>query len=252
MSRKKDSIAKHRDPIYIGTSGWSYRSWRGTFYDASESPSDYLEFYARHFATVEVNNTFYRLPEIKTIKSWRDTVPADFIFAIKASQFITHMKRLRDPEQPLRQLFDRIEPLGDRLGPILFQCPPRWHKNVDRLETFLRQLSRDHRYAFEFRDPTWFDREVYDLLSQHDVALCVYDMGGKRSPMETTADIVYVRFHRPAGEDTWAYDRDALTELANDIGSWVDAGLSVYCYFNNDPGGAAPRNAQELLELLGL
>jgi uncharacterized protein YecE (DUF72 family) len=241
----------HRDCIHIGTSGWSYRSWRGTFYDAAVSPQDHLAFYARHFTTVEVNNTFYRLPDRETVKSWRDTVPAGFTFAIKASRFITHMKRLRDPEHHIPLLFDRIEPLGDRLGPILFQCPPRWHKNLDRLGAFLRQLPRDHRYAFEFRDPAWFDREVYDLLSKHHVALCVYDMAGKRSPMVTTSDIVYVRFHRPAGADRWAYDRNALAELADDIASWVDKGLSVYCYFNNDPGGAAPRNAQELLELLG-
>lgn len=250
MNGRKTSIARHRDRVHVGTSGWSYRSWRGPFYPPSESPREDLAFYARHFSTAEVNNTFYRLPSIETVRSWRDTVPADFIFAIKASRYITHMKRLSDPEQPLALLFERIQPLGDRLGPILFQCPPRWHKNVDRLGAFLQHLPRDHRYAFEFRDPTWFDREVYDLLSAHQVALCMYDLAGQRSPMVMTTDMVYVRFHRPARDDTWAYDRDALVKLAEDITFWVNDGRSVYCYFNNDPGGAAPRNAQELLELL--
>jgi uncharacterized protein YecE (DUF72 family) len=252
MNGTRTSIAEHRGLIHIGTSGWSYRDWRGTFYDPSAPPRDHLAFYARHFTTVEVNNTFYRLPKIETLQSWRDTVPANFIFAIKASRYMTHMKRLSDPEQSISRFFDRIEALGDRLGPILFQCPPRWHINVDRLEAFLRQLPRDHRYAFEFRDPTWFDREVYYLLSQHRVAFCVYDLAGTQSPMVTTTDMVYVRFHRPAGKDTWEYDRDTLVGWAESIVTWVDAGLSIYCYFNNDPGGAAPQNAQDLLELLGI
>jgi uncharacterized protein YecE (DUF72 family) len=252
MNATRSSIPNHRNCVHVGTSGWSYRSWRGSFYVESVSPRDELAFYARHFSTVEVNNSFYRLPTRETVKSWRDTVPDDFIFAIKASRFITHMKRLRDPEQPISLLFDRIVVLGYRLGPILFQLPPRWHKNTERLEAFLNELPRDHRYAFEFRDPTWFDQEVYDLLSKHRAALCIYDMAGTRSPMVTTADFVYVRFHRPAGEDTWTYDRATLAEWADLIKSWVESGRSVYCYFNNDPGGAAPTNAQELRELLGL
>jgi uncharacterized protein YecE (DUF72 family) len=247
----KEHIAERRDRLHVGTSGWSYQSWRGTFYDAGEPPQNHLAIYARHFSTVEVNNTFYRLPSRETVESWRKTVPPGFIFVIKASRFITHMKRLRDPEQHIPMLFDRIEALGDRLGPILFQLPPRWHKNVERLDAFLQHLPKQHRYAFEFRDPTWFDREVYDLLSAHRVALCIYDLGGEHSPLETTTDLVYIRFHKPAGPNRWLYTRDELAIWANTIAAWLDAGHSVYCYFNNDPGAAAPRNAKELLEMFG-
>ena len=236
--------------IHVGTSGWSYRHWRGTFYAPGTRPADEFAFYARHFSTVEINASFYRLPETTTFAAWRDAAPPGFVFAVKASRYITHMKKLRDTEQAVALLLKRAEVLHDRLGPILFQLPPRWRKNTDRLRDFVVQLPRGYRYVFEFRDPSWFADDVYDLLRERDIGFCIYDLAGRATPLVTMSGLVYIRLHKPAGEG-WRYDRATLATWADRMRAWRDAGHTVWCYFNNDPDTAAPRNAHELIDFLG-
>ncbi len=157
-----------------------------------------LEYYVRHFDTLELNNSFYRLPTIEAFESWHDATPADFVFAVKASRFITHNKKLKDPENALDNILARAEHLGKKLGPVLFQLPPRWKINVARLEALLEVLPREHRYAFEFRETSWMTAEVYRLLRRFNAAFCIYELAGYHSPCQVTADFAYVRLHGPA------------------------------------------------------
>src|SRR5437762_3655428 len=180
---------------YIGTSGWNYRHWLGPFYPQRFPAAEMLKFYTQYFNTVELNNSFYHLPTVNAFKTWRATVPDNFRFAVKGSRFITHMKKLKAPKTSTRKFFTRVEKLEDKRGPILFQLPPHWRVNVQRLATFLERLPAGYRYAFEFREPSWFADEVYDLLRKHNVALCVFHMSGYEAPMVITANFVYVRFH---------------------------------------------------------
>jgi uncharacterized protein YecE (DUF72 family) len=240
--------AAHR--IHIGTSGWHYDHWKGPFYPQGTSAEKMLAFYADRFAAVEINNSFYQLPEEKTLKQWRDTVPEGFVFAVKASRFITHMKKLRDPEEPVSIFTERMKVLGDKLGPILFQLPPRWRLNIGRLRSFFAALPGDHRYAFEFRDPSWFDSNVSRLLSDHNAAFCIYELSGRISPRNVTADFVYVRLHGPGDAYEGDYDKETLTEWAGALSSWAREGLDVYCYFDNDQEGYAASNALSLQQML--
>src|ERR1043166_2126398 len=159
--------------IHIGTSGWNYRHWFGRFYPEHPGQSDLLSFYAKYFDTVEINNTFYHLPKVKTFTAWRETVSENFIFALKASRFLTHMKKLKAPKTSSKKLFNRMEKLGETLGPILFQLPPGWSRNHERLEKFLESLPARHRYVFEFRDPSWLIPEINELLKKHNAAFCI-------------------------------------------------------------------------------
>ena len=233
----------------IGTSGWSYAHWRGPFYPPGLPHPAQLAFYAGCFRSVEINSTFYRLPERKMLKAWHDTVPGDFVFAVKASRFITHMKKLKAPARTLSRFVTRIETLGDKLGPVLFQLPPRWHCNPGRLKSFLPLLSRTFRYAFEFRDRTWFVPEVYDLLAAHNSAFCLYELGGFRSPSIVTSRLVYVRLHGPDAPYRGCYDARTLARWAKKIKAWSAEGRSVCCYFDNDHLGYAATNALELSRL---
>ena len=189
--------------IHIGTSGWHYNHWVGPFYPANLTQNNYFRFYAEHFHSVEINNSFYRLPDKKTIIHWRDTSPGGFIFTIKASRYITHMKKLRQPDDSLKSLLERVSLLNEKLGAILFQLPPRWRLNLERFEDFLNMLPGDYRYAFEFRDPSWFESSVYKALAQCGAAFCIYDFKGYRSVKEVTADFIYFRFHGPSALPTW-------------------------------------------------
>ena len=184
---------------YIGTSGWHYDHWKGPFYPSGLPKDAFLDYYADHFGSAEINNSFYRLPEKKTLLRWREAVSEDFVFSVKASRYLTHMKKLKDPRESLERLLDRVSVLEDKLGPILFQLPPRWGSNPERLGGLLGILPEGQRYAFEFRDPSWFDKENYELLRNARTSLCVYDLDGKTSPKEITADFAYVRLHGPDG-----------------------------------------------------
>lgn len=234
----------------IGTSGWHYRHWLGPFYPEDLPTGKMLAYYAERFRTVEVNYTFYHLPEADAVAAWHDTVGDRFTFAVKASRYLTHMKKLKDPQQPVELLFERIAPLQDKLGPILFQLPPRWHRNAARLAGLLAALPAGRRYAFEFRDPTWFAPEIYDLLAVHGAALCLYDRFGERTPLQLTADFVYLRMHGPAGGMERPYGDRGLAAWAGAIGDWLSRGIDVYVYFNNDPRGHAPHDAARLSEML--
>jgi uncharacterized protein YecE (DUF72 family) len=232
--------------VSIGTSGWHYRHWKGDFYPADMPSAQYLSWYVRHFNTVEINNCFYRLPTASAVAGWRDETPREFCFAIKGSRFITHIKRLRDAHPALETYLSRMEGLGPKLGPILFQLPPNWHVNTERLSEFLSFLPANHRYIFEFRDPTWYTPAVYDLLRKYNVALCVHDWRGQRSPTELTADHAYIRFHGTTGNYHGNYTEAMLSAWAELIGKWMSRLHAIYVYFNNDQGGHAVRNALTL------
>jgi uncharacterized protein YecE (DUF72 family) len=235
--------------LLIGTSGWHYKHWRGCFYPDDLKAPQYLSWYIRHFKTVEINNCFYRLPTESSVESWREQTPPDFCFAVKGSRFLTHIKRLRDPDAGLETFLSRMELLKGKLGPILFQLPPNWHVNPERLETFLQALPRKkHRYIFEFRDPTWYRQDIYDMLRRYNIGLCIHDWRGEQSPIELTGDVAYIRFHGATGRYQGEYTPDMLRRWAELICGWLSQLKYVYAYFNNDVGGHAIRNAQTLQE----
>jgi len=240
-----------RGRIYIGTSGWHYGHWKGVFYPEYVHERDLLAYYSTRFGTVEINNTFYRLPEKDTFEQWRESVSGDFVFAVKASRYITHMKKLRDAAEPVNNFLESTGGLGKRLGPILFQLPPRWKANPGRLEEFLGLLPKGRRYAFEFRDHSWLCDEIYGILSEHGAACCIYDLDGYTSPETVTADFVYVRLHGPAGPYMGRYGRKALSGWADAFNAWTGQGRDVYCYFDNDENGYAALDAAALLEMTG-
>lgn len=237
--------------LYVGTSGWSYDHWKGPFYPDDQPADERLSFYAAQFRSVEINHSFYQLPSAEVLTRWRETVPDGFCFSFKANRYITHLKKLSDPEQPLQTLYDRASVLGDALGPILFQLPPNWRFDPDRLSAFLAALSPAHRHAFELRDESWLTPEALRLLRQHGAAFCIYDYAGRRTASEVTADFIYVRLHGPRDEPyRGAYDRQALAGWAGAVSTWRRQGLDVFCYFDNDEAGVAPENARTLQEMV--
>jgi len=236
--------------IRIGCSGWQYRHWRGRFYPKELPVDGWLEHYARTFDTVELNNSFYRLPEADAFASWSRRVPAGFLFAVKASRYLTHLKRLREPLEPLDRLWSRAARLGDHLGPMLYQLPPRWHRDLGRLREFVAEAPRHRLQAVEFRDPSWYDGEVYDVLADGGIALCLHDMPGSATRPNPIGPFVYVRFHGAAGKYRGGYPGQTLRAWADRLNRWVGDGLNCYVYFNNDVGGHAPRDAQTLRGLI--
>jgi uncharacterized protein YecE (DUF72 family) len=235
----------------IGTSGWHYKHWQGPFYPQGLPSSGYLQEYAKYFRTVEINNSFYRLPEAETFRNWRNGTPEGFVFAVKASRYITHMKKLKDPGKALEEFFSRAGFLEEKLGPVLFQLPPGWPIDLSRLETFLRLLPPGRRYAFEFRNETWSAKAVYDLLTSANAAFCIFELNGKTAPKKVTADFVYIRLHGPDGAYAGSYDDHALSGWSSDFDRWLAEGRDVYCYFDNDQLGYAAWNAIRLLEIRG-
>jgi uncharacterized protein YecE (DUF72 family) len=234
----------------VGCSGWEYKHWRGDFYPADVPKLRWFEHYAATFDTVEINNTFYRLPEASTFAAWAARAPAGFLFAIKASRFLTHMKKLKEPEEPIERLFSRMRPLGEHLGPVLYQLPPGWRLDRDRLEHFLEALPRGVRHVMEFRDPSWYAEDVCLMLERHRVALCLHDMRGSATARERVGPFVYVRFHGATGQYNGGYPDDRLEGWADWLHDQRKAGIDVYAFFNNDVGGHAPRNAVTLQRLL--
>jgi uncharacterized protein YecE (DUF72 family) len=229
----------------VGCSGWQYRHWRGDFYPASLPSTRWLEHYAATFDTVELNNSFYRLPDPETFERWRERTPDEFLFAAKASRFLTHMKKLKDPDEPLARFFGHAAGLGSRLGPVLYQLPPRWALDLERLRTFVEALPPGVRHAIEFRDPSWYADEALALLDAAGVALCLHDMPGSASPRVRVGSFAYVRFH---GTERYggAYGDEQLDDWAGWMRAEHAAGRDVFAYFNNDIGGHAPRDAQRL------
>jgi uncharacterized protein YecE (DUF72 family) len=217
----------------VGCSGWQYKHWRGDFYPAGLPVSRWFEHYARTFDTVEINNSFYRLPERETFSVWRQRAPARFLFAVKASRYLTHMKNLKDPEQPLDRLFTRVRALGPRLGPVLYQLPPGWKLDLARLEHFLHALPGRERHVLEFREPTWYADPVLRMLEDRGVALCLHDMPGSATGRCTVGPFVYVRFHGASGKYGGSYSDDRLDGWAGWLHEQRRRGLDVFAYFNN-------------------
>jgi uncharacterized protein YecE (DUF72 family) len=237
--------------IRIGASGYHYKHWIGRFYPLKTPASKMLGYYARHFDTLELNNSFYRLPTVAAFASWRDATPENFVFAVKASRFITHNKKLKDPENALNNILPRAEHLGKKLGPVLFQLPPGWKVNVERLQALLEVLPGEHRYAFEFRETSWMTAEVYRVLRRHNAAFCIYELAGYQSPCEITADFAYVRLHGPgAAKYQGSYSDAQLRAWARRIEEWAPKLKAVYVYFDNDQAGYAAENALKLRKML--
>ncbi len=236
--------------IHIGTSGWSYDHWRVNFYPEDLPKSRWLEYYTTRLKSVEINSSFYHLPRATTFNGWRKKAPAGFVFSVKASRFITHMKKLKDPEAPVAAFLSRSGELADTLGPVLFQLPPGWKFNEERLVHFLRTLPGGYAYAMEFRNDGWWNERVNELLRDHNVAFCMFELAGRPSPETVTADFIYIRLHGPDGAYTGKYDDHSLSAWSQKIRGWVDNGLSVYCYFDNDQLGYAASDALRLNEMI--
>ena len=239
-----------RCEVRIGTSGWHYKHWLGPFYPQGLPAKNMLAWYMQRFDTVELNNSFYHLPTTQTFMTWRESTPASFCFAVKGSRFITHRKKLKDPSEALARFLEPVESLGTKLGPILFQLPPRWSRNVERLSAFLEALPSSHRYTFEFRDPSWHDPAVYRALRRHNSAFCMYELDGFESPHELTADFAYVRLHGPGRKYQGDYSSKQLRDWADRIADWREELDAVYVYFDNDQAGYAAKNAEELKYLV--
>jgi uncharacterized protein YecE (DUF72 family) len=235
--------------IRVGCSGWLYKHWRGDFSPPNVPASAWFAHYASVFDTVEINNTFYRLPEASTFEGWRRRAPGGFLFAVKASRYLTHLKKLKEPEDPLRRFFDRARCLGPTLGPVLYQLPPHWPLDLDRLDGFLRALPAGVRHVIEFRDPSWYAPVVLERLERAGVSLCLHDMQGSGTGRVRVGPAVYVRFHgvtRYGGR----YGDEELAPWADWLIGEHDAGRDVFTYFNNDIGGHAPRDAVRLRAML--
>lgn len=243
-------MGKRKAKIHIGTSGWHYMHWKGPYYPQGLSAKDFLPQYAEDFSTVEINNTFYKLPEITTLKHWQDSVPKEFIFSVKASRYITHVKKLKDPKSSLKRFFSRIAHLKKNLGVILIQLPPKWPLNLERFKAFLQALPKGYRYAFEFRETSWLCEEVYALLKKRGHALCLYELEGEKTPRLVTAKFAYIRLHGPKGAYQGSYSARSLDKWAQQFLEWSKKGIEVFCYFDNDEKGYAPKNAQTLLKKL--
>lgn len=238
--------------VWIGTSGYVYRHWRkATFYPSGLPAREELRYFAAHFRTVELNNPFYRLPTPEMFLRWRDSTPPDFRFAVKASRYITHIKRLRDVGAELALFLERADHLGRKLGPLLFQLPPTQQLDLGRLSEFLALLPGARPWVIEFRHPSWHTDQVYQLLTDHKVALCIPVGGGLYPDQVTTAPFTYFRMHR-GQEPGGGFTEDEITSWAAQISALRSAGKEVYVYFNNDWGGYAIRDAMRLRELLGM
>jgi uncharacterized protein YecE (DUF72 family) len=236
--------------LEIGTSGWIYKHWRGVFYPPALPSAQHLAFYAQHLSTVEVNFSFYRLPEREVFEGWRNQTPPGFLFAVKGSRYLTHMKKLREPEEPLERLMHRASGLQEKLGPILFQFPRTWRQNPDRLGAFLRALRpySGCRFAFEFRHESWLTPEVYRMLEAVDAALCLPVGPGVPLDVRSTAGWTYVRMHHGALDV--AYGEDELSAWARRVDEFLSRGVDIYVYFNNDHAGHALRDADRLRRML--
>lgn len=243
-------MVKRKGVAYIGTSGWHYKHWKGPFYPENIKEPEQLAYFVTKIPTVEINNSFYRLPTKETFDNWYAEVPADFKFAVKASRFMTHLKKLKVEKDAVNVLLARASHLKEKLGPILFQLPPKWNINEERLAGFLTHLPNDLRFTFEFRNDTWYNDRVYQLLEDSNIAFCIYELAGHQSPTIVTADFVYIRLHGPGDKYQGSYTDKQLSDWAEKCRGWQQEGKDVYVYFDNDQAGFAALNAQSMIEKL--
>lgn len=242
---------EQRGQVLVGTSGWSYDHWVGLVYPEGANPRDWLAHYATRLGTVEINASFYHLPKPEMLEGWAAHTPAGFRFAVKAWRRITHYRRLADCGEPLTVFLERVAALGPKLGPVLFQLPPRFGLDLDRLNAFLELLPRDKRFAFEFRDPSWHVEPVYRALAARNAAFCPFQLGKLVGPRVVTADFVYVRLHGPKARYRGDYSKAALADWAKWLRPQMKAGCDVYVYFDNtDEADYAVRDAERLAAML--
>lgn len=240
---------KNLDQLHIGTSGWQYKHWNANFYKDIKQAQQF-SFYTKQFKTVELNNSFYRQPSAQNFENWRKVAPEEFLFAVKANRFFTHQKKLNVSAEDLAPFLKNTACLKEKLGVILFQLPPKWKINLQRLENFLALLPKDMRYTFEFRDHSWYHLETYNLLRKYNCAFCIYELAGHLSPIEITADFVYVRLHGPGDKYQGSYTEKTLKDWANCCKQWLESSKEVFIYFDNDQEGYAAYNAIELQSML--
>ena len=236
--------------IRIGTSGWTYRHWQGTFYPDKWPQSQWLEYYTRHFNTVELNATFYRLPNPTTFNNWKERTPDNFLWSVKGSKFITHTRRLENPVEPLDRLYKAAAGLGEKLGVILFQLPPGLAFDEEVFRNFCTSLDPHVRYALEIRHPSWINDRVFGLLRECNMALCVADTAGRYPSCEAiTADFAYVRLHGSRKLYASDYSEEELRAWAEKVNAW---NRDAFIYFDNDFEGHAVNNARRLKEIIGV
>ena len=229
--------------IRIGCSGWNYPHWRARFYPQAMRQKDWFAFYQTSFDTVEINNTFYNLPQERTFHQWEVQAREGFIYAVKANRYLTHLKKLHNAQDALEKFIDRVRLLGRKLGPILYQLPPHWTKNYKRLEGFLDLLPPDLTHVFEFRDQSWMEDDILHLLDQHGCSFCIHDMPGLNCPRRTVGPVTYIRFHGAQEKYQGGYPQSTLHQWADWIGECPG---SVYVYFNNDAMAHAVYDARQL------
>lgn len=243
--------ARHPSRILVGTSGWTYDGWRGPLYPEGVPKKSWLGFYATQFVTTEINASFYRTPSLEATRNWRKQTPDDFIFTWKASKYITHWKRLSENcTNSIALMETRLRVLGPKLGIVLFQLPPQFLKNVERLDFFLHMLPLRRRYAFEFRDRSWYEPDALNVLRAHNVALCISDHADAPAPWEATARHVYVRGHGPSGRYHGSYSNHTLRRWTDAALAWQAEGRDVFVYFDNDQKAAAPKDAARLMAMI--
>ena len=236
--------------ILVGTSGFVYDHWRYLFYPEKLSKAKWLGFYVTHFNTVELNNTFYRLPSETAFANWRSSSPDGFVFAVKVSRFITHIKRLKEAKEPLQAFLSRAKILGEKLGPLLYQLPPNMHRNDERLESFLSLLPQGMRHVFEFRHQSWLEEGVFAILHKYNAGFCVFDMPDVSCPLVATADFAYIRFHGSTGLYWSCYSDEELASWAKRLADLAANLKIIYIYFNNDAEAFAVKNAITLRSYL--
>lgn len=229
--------------VHVGTSGWQYADWKGRLYPAGLAQAKWLEHYSQRFETVEVNNAFYRLPETKIFERWAAGTPSDFVFALKASRYLTHVRRLKEPREPVHRLMERARHLGSKLGPILLQLPPNLRIDLNALRVTLEAFPAGTRVAVEPRHGSWHCDQAFDLLREFGASFCLTDKAGARSPLQRTADWGYLRLHEGRASPHPCYGRAALSGWAGRLADMWGPDDDVFVYFNNDHGGCAVRDA---------
>jgi uncharacterized protein YecE (DUF72 family) len=242
MKKKGDAV--------IGTSGWNYAHWKGKFYPEDIPRTKWFQYYYSRFNTVELNTTFYHLPKPTTFEKWYKESPDGFIFSIKASRYITHVKKLNEPEEPVERFFTNAWGIKKKAGVILFQLPPGLKYNKEKLEGILNVLPKKYRYTFEFRNDTWWNDETYKILEKRNIAFCLFELAGKVTPRIKTADYIYIRLHGPGNKYAGNYSDEVLREWASVFKEWMSEGKDVFCYFDNDDSAYAVYNALTLKEMI--
>ncbi|MCF7668594.1 MAG: DUF72 domain-containing protein [Verrucomicrobia bacterium] len=245
-----ESVDSETKKLFVGTSGWAYRSWEGSFYPERLPKTRQFEFYSSRFGCVEINATFYRLPSQRMIDSWSSKAPEGFKFAVKGSRFITHIKRLKDVNEPLSEFIRRVKPLGSSLGPVLWQLPPSLKFDAQRLDAFLQLLPREFGQAVEFRDPSWLNDETFQILDRYNASCVTISSMAMPADYTVTGSFAYLRFHGLEGGFKHDYSEEELSPFAEFAREQLSGNRTVYAFFNNDAMGRAPKNAQKFIEMI--